>query len=388
MSTQQADWAWLPEDMMGAILKKLGLTDEYMRVSRVCTSWFSFVRDRTEFKELLRKQAPLLVIPAINNRRNRRNLYNVIDGKTYDVQITLPYNRRCCGSSHGWLATVGRKMVITLTNPFSQRRIRLPPIFNPPKGNITRDNPCLFYSWVHKVILSNDPDLSSEDCVVGAIYDHINRLAFIKLGDECWTYVDNNLNIFSDIIFSNGLLHAIDKRGKLISVDISIDSYVTENEVEVIMPQCMEGNPNMAYIVESRGGDILMIRRFLVKQPDHEDLYLTGKIRVFKLQRNSSMRSKWIEIKNLNGETLFLGDNHSTSLSSSSEILALKPNCIYYTDDYFHDGHPHYKEDGPLDLGVFNMDDGSFEAHYVLDPSQKQFPPAIFIMPSTLDNIP
>ncbi|KAF8021122.1 hypothetical protein BT93_G1525 [Corymbia citriodora subsp. variegata] len=333
MSIQQADWAWLPEDIMDAILKKLGSADEYMRVSRVCMSWFSFVRDRTEFKELLRKQAPLLVIPAINNHRHRRNLHDVIDGKTYDVQITLPYNRRCCGSSHGWLATVGRKMVITLTNPFSQRRVRLPPIFNPPKGNITRDNPNYFYSWVHKVILSNDSDLSSENCVVGAIYDHVNSLAFIKLGDECWTYVDANLIAFVDIIFSNGLLYAIDRVGMLISVDINIESYVGENEIEVIVPHCRASQSNMVYIFESWGGDILMIQRFLVKQPDHEDLYLTRKIRVFMLQRNSSMRSEWIGVKNLNGETLFLGDNHSTSLSSS-EIPALKPNCIYYTDDY------------------------------------------------------
>ncbi|KAF8021123.1 hypothetical protein BT93_G1526 [Corymbia citriodora subsp. variegata] len=373
------------------------------------------------------------MIPVINNRRDRRNLYNVIDGKTYDVQITPRYNRRCCGSSHGWLATVGRKMVITLMNPFSQRRIHLPPIFNPPKGNISSDNPRYFYLWVHKVILSNDPDLSPANCVVGAIYDDFARLTFIKLGDECWTYVDTNLTILADIIFSNGLLHVIDRYGKLISVDVNIDSYVGENEVEVIMPHCLVNQSDIAYIVESRGGDILMVRRFLMKQPEHKDLlarlvqhfqgafspqsplgkckpvwltfeylhfpncippkpnqmhlYLMREIRVFKLQRNSSVRSEWIEVKNLNGETLFLGDNHSTLLSSS-EIPALKPNCIYYTDDYFNDGHSHYKEDGPLDLGVFNMDDGSFEAHYVLDPSQKQFPLAIFIMPSTLDNIP
>ncbi|KAF8021124.1 hypothetical protein BT93_G1527 [Corymbia citriodora subsp. variegata] len=386
MSIQQADWAWLPEDIMDAILKKLGSADEYMRVSRVCMSWFSFVRDRTEFKELLRKQAPLLVIPAINNCRHRRNLHDVIVGKTYNVQITLPYNRRCCGSSHGWLATVGRKMVITLTNPFSQRRIHLPPICNPPKGNFTKDNPWHFYWRVHKVILSNDPDLSSENCIVGAIYDHVNRLAFIKLGDECWTYVDASLIAFVDIIFSNGLLYAIDRVGMLISVDINIKSYVGENEVEVIVPYCRASQSNMVYIVESRDGDILMIQRFLVEQPDHEDLDLTGKIRVFKLQRNSSVRSKWIGVKNLNGETLFLGDNHSTSLSSS-EIPALKPNCIYYTDDYYIDDD-HYKVDGPIDLGVFNMDNGRFEAHYVLDPSQKQFPPAIFLMPSLPHNFP
>ncbi|XP_048136717.1 putative F-box protein At5g55150 [Rhodamnia argentea] len=387
MSVQQADWASLPGDIMDTILKKLGSFDEYFRVGRVCMSWFSFVKDHTEFKELSRKQAPLLVIPAINNRRDRRNLYSVIDGKTYGVQVILRYNRRCVGSSHGWLATVGRKMVITLTNPFSQRQIRLPPIFNPPKGDITKGNPHCFYLWVYKVIMSDDPDLCPENCVVGAIYSGFARLAFIKLGDECWTYVDMNLTLFTDIIFSRKLLHAVDRYGKLISVDLSIDSYVGENEVEVIVPRCMPRQSDFAYIVESRNGNILMVRRFLVKQPEHKDLYLTREIRVFKLKRNSSARSGWIEVKNLDGESLFVGDSHSTSLSSS-EIPGVKPNCIYYTDDYFHDGHYHYKEDGPLDMGVFDMDNGSFGSHYVLDPSQKQFPPAIFITPSFSHNFP
>ncbi|XP_030448016.1 uncharacterized protein LOC115670794 [Syzygium oleosum] len=165
------------------------------------------------------------------------------------------------------------------------------------------------------------------------------------------------------------------------------DTYVGEKEVEFIVPRCMPRQADMAYVVKSRRRDILMIRRFLVKQPEQEDPYLTREIMVFKLQRNSSVHSEWIEVKSLNGETLFLGDNHSTSLSSS-EIPGLKPNCIYYTDDYFNDGHYHYKQDGPLDLGLFNMDNGSFEAHYVKDPSQKQFPLAIFIMPSFSDNFP
>ncbi|KAI6685929.1 hypothetical protein NL676_031842 [Syzygium grande] len=193
--------------------------------------------------------------------------------------------------------------------------------------------------------------------------------------------------MFTDIIFSNGLLHAVDRHGKLISVDISIDTYVGEKEVEFIVPRRMLRQADMAYVVKSRRGDILMIRRFVVKQPEQEDPYLMREIRVFKLQRNSSVHSEWIEVKSPNGETLFLGDNHSTSLSSS-EIPGLKPNCIYYTDDYFNGGHYHYKQDGPLDLGLFNMDNGSFEAHYVMDPSQKQFPPAIFIMLSFSDNFP
>ncbi|KAI3431161.1 PAP_fibrillin domain-containing protein [Psidium guajava] len=351
MSVQQADWASLPGDLMDTVLKKLGSIDEYSRFSQIIAE------------------------------------IGVIDGKTYDVQVILRYNRRCIGSSHGWLATVGRKMVITLTNPFSQRQIRLPPIFNPPKGDITKGNPHRFYLCLFKVILSDNPDLCPKNCVVGAIYGGFARLAFIKLGYGCWTYVDMNLTLFTDIIFSRGLLHAIDRHGKLMLVDLGIDSYVREDEVEVIVPHCMPKQSDFAYIVESHSGEILMVRRFLVKQPEHKDLYLTREITVFKLQRNSSRRSKWIEVKNLNGETLFLGDNHSTSLLSS-EILGLRPNCIYYTDDYFHDGHDHYKKDGPVDLGVFNMDNGSFESHYILDPSQKLFTPAIFIMPSFSDNFP
>ncbi|KAI4363721.1 hypothetical protein MLD38_019901 [Melastoma candidum] len=70
-------------------------------------------------------------------------------------------------------------------------------------------------SAASKVVLSGDPDVT-KDCVVAAIYS--GKLAFTKLGRSSWTYVDRNLNLFSDVIFDSDRLVAVDLRGRLMSV--------------------------------------------------------------------------------------------------------------------------------------------------------------------------
>lgn len=63
-------------------------------------------------------------------------LYSVCTGKIYhDIHLSVPPERRFCGSSHGWLATVDTDpiqkdaVVIQLWNPF--RKLSASPISLP-----------------------------------------------------------------------------------------------------------------------------------------------------------------------------------------------------------------------------------------------------------------
>ncbi|KAM2669311.1 hypothetical protein EV2_020796 [Malus domestica] len=56
---------------------------------------------------------PLLLVPNVDDCRNPittdRELvpYNIAEGKAYtNVRLQVPFHKRCCGSSHGWLASV------------------------------------------------------------------------------------------------------------------------------------------------------------------------------------------------------------------------------------------------------------------------------------------
>lgn len=64
----------------------------------------------------------------------RRRLYSVTENKILSsLELRVPYRRRCCGSSHGWLGTVNEEdLGITLLNPFSGRTLSLPKVNREP----------------------------------------------------------------------------------------------------------------------------------------------------------------------------------------------------------------------------------------------------------------
>jgi len=73
-------------------------------------------------------------------------------------------------------------------------------------------------------------------------------------------------------------------------------------------------------------------------------------------------RKKLIQMESLGDHALFLGGNHSICLSSV-DVPEVRGNCIYFCDDCFDlprsRDHEH--------LGVYNMEDGIFEANFPID---------------------
>ena len=79
-----------------------------------------------------------------------------------------------------------------------------------------------------------------------------------------------------------------------------------------------------------------------------------------------------VEVKNIGDDALFVGDNQSIFISTS-DFSDCEPNSIYYTDDYI-TAHE-YIPDGPIDMGIFNLKDGSTGLHYKPIPAHKNSPP-------------
>jgi hypothetical protein len=127
------------------------------------------------------------------------------------------------------------------------------------------------------------------------------------------------------------------------------------------------------YLVEISNGDLLLLRRFF-------ETYLAGGqgmsdyFRVHKLVLDDESGSvvERVEINNIGDDALFVGDNQSICISTS-DFPDCKPNSIYYTDDYVI-AHP-YIPDGPIDMGIFNLEDGSTKRHYKPNPAHKKLPP-------------
>ncbi|KAK8687427.1 hypothetical protein V6N13_086242 [Hibiscus sabdariffa] len=98
----------------------------------VCKDWHTTTIDdhllRRQVLEGCHRQVPLLMIPTKDKSPERRGLYNIIHKKTYHTELSVPYSRRCCGSSYGWIATVDHTSAVKLINPFTNGIIDLPPI--------------------------------------------------------------------------------------------------------------------------------------------------------------------------------------------------------------------------------------------------------------------
>lgn len=118
---------------------------------------------------------------------------------------------RLAGCSHGWLATLDKQQrTIALVNPFETS---VAPILLPNLDKQSYDIP--------KVILSADPALNPNSCVVIAVLHH-TKLAFMKLRgghaggsggeQQCWTCIPiislkMSYFISTYVIFSEAFCH-------------------------------------------------------------------------------------------------------------------------------------------------------------------------------------
>ncbi|KAM3246976.1 hypothetical protein P3L10_008743 [Capsicum annuum] len=143
------------------------------------------------------------------------------------------------------------------------------------------------------------------------------------------------------------------------------------------------------YMLESLGSLVVVLRNGIqlreVKD-DHARVQLT-RIRIegigeeeltygttdFQVFQVDLATSKVTEMRELGDIAFFLGAYASLSVQAS-QFPGIKPNCIYFTDDYF-ESYFIYEEGGGLDMGVFNLEDGSIQPHYDVVSLNRVCPP-------------
>lgn len=139
---------------------------------------------------------PFLLIPSSNQSPEAREaedecrrLYSVTQQKVLNTELRVPYPRRNCGSSHGWLANLeAEDLSITPLNPFSGKSLWFPRVNTGCSISNSAWRHTTQYEFdVAKVVLSCDPCSSPNDFVVLAIYGLTKLLAYIKPGQKHWT---------------------------------------------------------------------------------------------------------------------------------------------------------------------------------------------------------
>ena len=451
-------WGRLPEALLHSILDYMVPIDGRIKFSAVCSQWRRVAWEHCrELRSKHTQQLPLLMVPTPDNSKVRRGLYSATRKTLCRSQLSVPHNKRCCGSSHGWLITVDDSSVVTLFNPFSGKIISFPPLrrlesekrlvreyagvvdsscrkqvmeefsssereeeedeaeeeinhdYQEDEGEIndiaeeeeTEGVPDYMngadkvsesdYS-IWKAVLSVDPDLNPSDYVLMVICGIQKRLAFIRSVDKDWTYISkkscSTRNIrrpagnIADIKYSKGMFYALNERGGLLSCDVSGGL-----KVKMITPNDMSFSfKRKLYLGESSGGDLLRVINVL------DEKFRTIEFEVHGLGDGDGCgRAKWKQVESLGDAALFLGDNHSITILAS-DFHGCQPNSIYFSHNHsefmaVRDGGVLkllYLQWAPYDIGVFNLEDGKFARHHVLDPSQRLMPPPIWILPTLM----
>ncbi|KAH7854117.1 hypothetical protein Vadar_010288 [Vaccinium darrowii] len=323
-----------------------------------------------------------------NRDLDKRCLFSVTEGNISRVRLPLPCNKRFLGSSFGWLfiITEEKPMVITLLNPFTGVVISLPPLKDP-HGHYEAyiDTP---QDFIMKAVLSSDPFLRPNNYEVVVIYNDTCQLAMFKSGQNSWNFFDSDRPfLFSDVIYygkgqSEGL-YAVSYWDELVKIDFA------SGTEKVLTKKSAVNNAQVTYLVQSQEGDQLLVQRFWTKpfkysdNPDEKIMDKTFRFAVFKLLHpTGETGATWVQIKSLGDQALFLGDNHSLSVSTL-EFPECLPNCIYYTEQYHVEfGSLYFFHGVDEDSGIFHLEEGSFRSHYISDPFAKNVLPPIWFVPN------
>lgn len=305
----------LPIELLSEIFQKLTDCEDISQCAAVCLSWRSLIR--TLYRQLTSLQSPFLLLSSSsssslalasasassNNDKKQCCSCTLFSTQTKNLhQIFLPQlkERWCSSSSDGWLLTIpfDRKKNPSLLNPFTRDQIRIPYL-----GTFCNPQDL-------RVVTSTSP--LDPKCVVLAI-DGTN-LYVCRPGDKTWTPVmmTHRCNYggfnWGDTICYKGEFYA-DLAGQIFHLKFS-----SSGSVEAVsLPVSSTGPYGNNYFVELKG-ELLLVR-------------VSQRYDVYRLDWH---RKRWIEVRNIGPNAIFLGKHSSTSLCVSKFRGDFEENCIYF----------------------------------------------------------
>lgn len=376
----EADLSCLPMDVLVSITERFLAIEDYVSFGGVCRSWRLALKSRSSFSWIeYSKSTKRCIMPWLmlaekkddDEYRNNRGFLSLYSDKVYEIELPELRERRCWGSPLGWLVTLGLDLNINLVNPLTRVQIALPPQWTFPLHHqypMVLDPEDLRHVSIRKAVISSSPN--SSDCVVVVIYSEFSRLGFARPGDRAWTPIECT-ECTEEVAFFNGNMFALTEKGHLFLCDLFC---TPPSKSDYVVQPPLDDYAEVRYLVDLDGA-LHMISRF--RDPanaDYESYYcLTIDFVCYKLEVGTG---KWIELSSLGSWCVFVGRNSSFALRAS-DYPQLRPNCIYFTDDY----REGYDASGGCDIGIFDYEDESVYPFPVSQDLLSSICPPLWVVP-------
>uniref|UniRef100_A0A7N2RB53 KIB1-4 beta-propeller domain-containing protein n=1 Tax=Quercus lobata TaxID=97700 RepID=A0A7N2RB53_QUELO len=336
----------LPLDVVGDIVNRLHTFKDFVAAAGVSKPWRSACLSISR-----RPQLPWLMLSETPST-DKRGFFSLCDSNRYQLRLSEVCGKRCWGSPHGWVVTLGPDYETHLVHLMKRVRIALPPL-NTIRRQAAREE---WFRLVNKFTLFKEPSNELLFLVV-AIFGPMNLLAFARVGGGGatlnrrgrgeWAFVTNPNNMkFKDVACFNGQMYGLCEKGMLVRFEL--DSPLSA-EVHVISPH-PEGvcEPQKLYLVESLDNLFGVFRYgfYISSERRHE----TVSFLVYKFNFSASA---WEEVTDLKDHAVFVGDGNSWCFPTST--IPSKSNSIYFTDDHWDWQMYPGVAYGGYDVGVFDM---------------------------------
>ncbi|KAJ3703819.1 hypothetical protein LUZ61_007524 [Rhynchospora tenuis] len=276
------------------------------------------------------------------------------------------------GSQYGWLTVLDQHSEPTLLNPWTGELISLPSVTTLPKvrpRHSVNGDICSYFSHTHhrteypfddcavdgydvtfkKVLVSTNPSISSSNFFAAALVGGCQSLVISRPGESRWNLLREK-EWYMDIMFrQNGKLICLTYEGAIHEVELKDDNFAITEMTAPFIKETIEFN---MYLAEDCAGRVHIIYRTYEFETGPE----TSEVKVFRLAE-----SKWEHVKNLDGQTFFVGTNASISLAKQDICGEIKADTIYFTEEWWDLVGPRDDIDWPRDICSYSLMSDSIE---------------------------
>ncbi|CAL9782378.1 unnamed protein product [Musa acuminata subsp. burmannicoides] len=400
-----ANWSNLHQDVLNLIVSELSLRD-LLCCTIVCGTWLRTIRDLRRYCSKLCHQSPWLAfngsgddIGSANDDPSAAHFFSLSEQKVYTIPLPQPpiRNRLFLGSSYGWLITIDKCFKVQLLNPISGAQINIPYIltldnigsFRDIWGRVRGDANDFIHNQYpgegipklkFKAMLSSDP--SRGDYIVTLIHYPYGGISIARSNDNKWTTMSFP-DFYEDAIFYKDQLYATFYGRIDIWDDLNQEwkMVVPEPEVDEIEPF----NIPFWLLVQTPSCDLLQVWGNIVPTTKHDNTKIEVPLMI--VDRLDIKNGTSLQVKNLGEYALFLCNNQSLCLSCK-DLPELKPNHIYFTNDFWwwnNNWGWETRVKRCRDLVVYDLENETLS--YILHSDARlNMPPPIWITPSPLLN--